>query len=97
MYLAAMLQNEVDEAVPTMAAMLPAHGTDELAKLLPPIASSYGKDLADLMKAVSPLETSVNFLAQRLNQVLSHMLKSAVRSIVSALWQMSSVLFCWQI
>lgn len=52
-----------------MAVSLPTHGTNELAQLLPPIASPYGKDLADLMKAVTPLETSVNSLAQRLNQV----------------------------
>lgn len=69
MYLAAMLQDEVSEAVPTMAAVLPTHGTDDLAQLLPPIASPSGNDLADLMKAVTPVETSVNSLAQRLNQV----------------------------
>lgn len=69
MYLVAMMQDEVGEAVPAMAASLSTHGTDDLAQLLPPIASSGGKDLTALMKAVTPLETSVNSLAQRLNQV----------------------------
>lgn len=65
MYLFALLQAEAGEVASTM----PTHSTDELAQLLPPIASPCGKDLADLMKAVIPLETSVNSLAQRLNQV----------------------------
>lgn len=67
MYLVAKLQVEVGEVV--MAALQPRHSVDELAQLLSPIASPYGKLLADLVKAVTPLETSVNALAQRLNQV----------------------------
>lgn len=84
MYLVANLQDEVGKAVATMAVSLPTHGTDELAQLLPPIASLCGKDLADLMKAVTPLETSVNSLAQRLNQV--RCIQQALYPVVLGQW-----------
>ena len=52
-----------------VAALLQTHDTDKLAELSQPIAGSSGKDLADLIAAVSPLEPSVNLLIQRLVQV----------------------------
>lgn len=63
-----------------MAVMLPAHGIDELGQLLPPVASSHGKDLADLMNIVTLLETSVNSLAQRLTQV--HFVQQALCLVI---------------
>ena len=62
-------ENEPDENASAETAKQHLLGIDKLAQLLPPIASPSGQDLAALMTAVTPLETSVSFLIQQLHQV----------------------------
>ena len=65
----AMQEEAVDDQPSGVAATPDGFGTSELTQLSAPIASPLGTELTDLMASVTPLETSVNLLVQRLHQV----------------------------